>query len=207
MCACYKIVYPNLMSVFESRESMKIKLFEKKKGAALPVTIIAVVIIMLFSAVLLSVQWSEVKLRKVTEDRMKAKYIAEGGLEAAISAMVKSMQQGLDITPVSSNDVVIPIKVNTSTMNGQQYSVTKNKEGAALDNIVFKVIANGDGTYSYSSDSSDNNKSLEVYSLGKLYDSNGRLIRTYGLSASVNFVLDIGKDAIISYDVVKLEEK
>jgi hypothetical protein len=195
--------------LFESRENMRSKLFQKKKGYVLPITIIAVVITMLFSVTLLSIQGSEIKMRRVTEDRVKVKYIAEAGLEAAISAMTKSIQQGLDQNPSSINDIVVPINVNTSSINGQQYEVFKNKEKLGLDSVVFDVekVINDDNTFTYEIKGDQNTKSYEAYSLGKLYDTKGTLIRTYGVSAAVTFDLDINNKVILSYDISKWGEE
>jgi hypothetical protein len=195
--------------LFESRENMRNKLFQKKKGYVLPITIIAVVIMMLFSVTLLSIQGSEIKMRRATEDRVKVKYIAEAGLEAAISAMTKSIQQGLDHNPSSINDIVVPINVNTSSINGQQYEVFKNKEKLVLDSVVFDVekIINDDNTFRYEIKGDQNTKSYEAYSLGKLYDTKGTLVRTYGVSAAVTFDLDINNKVILSYDISKWGEE
>jgi Tfp pilus assembly protein PilX len=195
--------------LFESRENMKSKLFQKKRGYVLPITIIAVVIIMLFSVTLLSIQSSEIRMRRATEDRVKVKYIAEAGLEATISAMTKSIQQGLNQNPSPITDIVVPINVNTSSINGQQYEVFKNKEKLGLDSVVFKVekILNDDGTSRYEIKADQNTKSFEAYSLGKLYDTKGTLIRTYGASAAVTFDLDINNKVILSYDISKWGEE
>ncbi|MFD3158185.1 hypothetical protein ACFIJ5_15235 [Haloimpatiens sp. FM7330] len=55
-----------------------------KKGSALPIAIIVGILIISMSAILISTITNEVYIRKGTEERVKAKYIAEAGIENGI---------------------------------------------------------------------------------------------------------------------------
>jgi Tfp pilus assembly protein PilX len=185
------------------------KLFNEKKGSVLTVVIVVMAVIIIFSVSLLSIQGSEIKIRKMTEDRVKARYVAEAGLEATISAITKALEQGLNTTPGSTSDVVVSVNVNTTTMNGNKYVITKNKLGVPLDNVVFKVdsVRNANGTYSYFIRSDQGTKAFEVYSLGQLYSSTGTLIRAYGISATITYNMDISNKMIENYAITKWEEE
>jgi hypothetical protein len=184
------------------------KLFNKKKGSALAVVIVVMAVIIIFSVSLLSLQGSEIKMRKMTEYRVEVRYVAEAGLEATIAAFTKALNLGLNTTPGSTSDIVVPVIVNTTPMNGNEYVITKDKTGTALDSVVFKVdsVRNANGTYSYFIRNDQGTKTFDIYSLGQVYSSNGTLVRTYGIAATVTFNMDISNKIIENYSITRWEE-
>jgi hypothetical protein len=67
-----------------------------KKGAAMLVAIFAGVLLIALSATLLNALNNELKSRKVTEERIVNKYIAEAGIETGIANIYKAFENGFE---------------------------------------------------------------------------------------------------------------
>lgn len=70
-------------------------MIKKKKGSALVISIVVGLIVVSLSGILLSTINNELKTRRVSEERLSAKYLAEAGIEHGLYLYSKNKEEDL----------------------------------------------------------------------------------------------------------------
>lgn len=115
----------------------------KKKGSALLMVLIALVVLSLIGTAIISYSTSNYKLRDKISDNYENRYIAEGGIDQAYGAIILLLNNS-----EKKNDIVN----NLNKIAGNSISDDSNGYYADLKNGELRVIFKDDVTPSFSGD-------------------------------------------------------
>jgi type II secretory pathway component PulK len=111
---------------------MTLKLMNNKKGSAFLYVTMAVFIVILMGGMVVSLLTSEIRVNKITEKRIEAKYLAEAGIE---HAMLESVVANSETISDEDGNILYAYSYSVSggIINITSYGYLDNKEAMKID--------------------------------------------------------------------------